>query len=192
MSLSNIKLKDVKLIYDKYENDIGVLYDENNELEVDKAKILDNLPTKISRYISAHDCDRRSSTVVPVESAMNDIDININRQLTIYTWGLKKDHASVDCNLIFDLTRFQSKIDKNIDVKTITGLSDIIQDSIIRHPKFLELVEIIISRIETDNPLNISFICNHGKHRSVAWGELIKKLYYHNATIKHLCQKHWF
>ena len=162
------KIKTIKLIYDKYENDIGVLYDENNEIEIDKIKILDNLPTKI-----------------------NDIDININRLLNIYSWGIKKDKKIVKCDIIFDLTKFQTKIDKDIDVQTITGLSDIIQDSIICHPKFLELIKIVVSNIETENPKNIAFICNHGKHRSVGWAELLQKLYYNKSIIKHLCRKNW-
>ena len=166
--INNLKNKTIKLIHDKYENDIGVLYDENNEIEMDKTKILNNLPTKI-----------------------NDIDINVNRFLTIYTWGIKKDRKNVECNIIFDLTKFQTKIDKDIDVQTINGLSDIIQDSIICHPKFLELLEIVVNNIETENPTDIAFICNHGKHRSVAWAELLKKLYYKKAIIKHLCRNNW-
>ena len=166
--LNNHKNQTIKLIHDKYENDIGVLYDENNEIEIDKIKILDNLPTKI-----------------------NDIDININRLLNIYSWGIKKDKKSVKCDIIFDLTKFQTKIDKDIDVQTITGLSDIIQDSIIRHPKFLELIEHVVNLIETTNPTHIAFICNHGKHRSVAWAELLKTLYYNKSIIKHLCKKNW-
>ena len=161
-------MKTIKLIYDKYENDIGVLYDEKNEIEMDKTKIVDNLPTKI-----------------------NDIDINSNRLLNIFSWGIKKDKKSVNCDIIFDLTKFQTKINKDIDVQTINGLSDIIQDSIICHPKFLELIEIVVSNIETENPKNIAFICNHGKHRSVGWAELLQKLYYNKSIVKHLCRKNW-
>ena len=158
----------VKLIYDKYENEFGVSYFQNNEIIIDKTKILENLPTKI-----------------------NEIDINVNRILTIYSWGIKKDHNKVNCNLQFDLTKFQTKIDKEIDVQTINGLSDIIQDSIICHPKFLELLETVVNIVETENPKEIAFICNHGKHRSVGWAELLKKLYYYKATIKHLCRKNF-
>ena len=158
----NHKTKTVKLIYDKYENDIGVLYDENNKIKNNKITILNNLPTII-----------------------NDVNINVNRPLTIYTWGIKKDRKNVECNIIFDLTKFQTKINKDIDVQTINGLSDIIQDSIIYHPKFIELVENVVQNIETENPTEIAFICNHGKHRSVAWAELLKKLYYNKAVIKH-------
>ena len=161
------KNKIVKLIYDKYENEFGVSYFQNNEIVIDKTKILENLPTKIG-----------------------DIDIKIDRSININTWGIKKPF-SAECDVIFDLTKFQTKIDKDIDVQTITGLTDIIQDSIICHPKFLDIVEKIVDIIETENPKDVGFICNHGKHRSVGWGELLKKLYYKNAKIKHLCRKYF-
>ena len=57
-------------------------------------------------------------------------------------------------------------------------MSNIIQDSIILHPKFLELIAIILTHIESENPKKIAFICNHGKHRSVGWAELLQKLIY--------------
>ena len=135
------KNKVIKLIYDNYENDIGIIY---------------------------------------------DIDEN-----KIYSWGVKKDKKEVDCDIIFDLRKFQTKINEDIDVHTINGLSNIIQDSIILHPKFLELIAIILTHIESENPKKIAFICNHGKHRSVGWAELLQKLIYNKAIVKHLCRKSW-
>jgi len=35
----------------------------------------------------------------------------------------------------------------------------------------------MITMIEIENPRAIGFLCNHGKHRSVGWAELIKKYY---------------
>ena len=64
----NYKTKTVKLIYDRYENEFGVSYFQNNEIIIDKTTILDNLPMKI-----------------------NDTNINFDRILTIYSWGIKKD-----------------------------------------------------------------------------------------------------
>ena len=58
----------IKLVHDKYENEVGVLYDvETNELEKDLTKILEQLPTKIG-----------------------DIEINTDRVININTWGDKK------------------------------------------------------------------------------------------------------
>ena len=57
----------IKLVHDKYENEVGVLYDvETNELEKDLTKILEQLPTKIG-----------------------DIEINTDRVININTWGIK-------------------------------------------------------------------------------------------------------
>ena len=162
------KNKIIKLIYDNYENNIGIIYDTNCKSEVNIDTILNNLPEKIDNK-----------------------DIIKNRNLIIYSWGVKKDKKEVDCDIIFDLRKFQTKIDEDIDVHTINGLNNIIQNSIILHPKFLELIEIVIKHIEIENPKEIAFICNHGKHRSVGWAELLRKLYYKKATIKHLCRKNW-
>ena len=58
----------IRLVHDKYENEVGVLYDaETNELEKDPTKILEQLPTKI-----------------------DDIEINTDRVININTWGDKK------------------------------------------------------------------------------------------------------
>ena len=163
-----IKNKVIKLTNDNYENDIGITQDYENKNEVNINIILNNLPKKIDNK-----------------------DIIKNRNLIIYSWGVKKDKKEVDCDLLFDLRKFQTKIDKDIDVHLINGLSNIIQDSIILHPKFLELIEIVIKQIEIENPKEIAFICNHGKHRSVGWAELLQKLFYKNAVVKHLCRKNW-
>ena len=163
-----IKNKVIKLTNDNYENDIGITQDYENKNEVNINTILNNLPKKIDNK-----------------------DIIKNRNLIIYSWGVKKDKKEVDCDLLFDLRKFQTKIDKDIDVHLINGLSNIIQESIILHPKFLELIEIVIKQIEIENPKEIAFICNHGKHRSVGWAELLQKLFYKNAVVKHLCRKNW-
>ena len=158
----------IKLIYDNYENDVGIICDMDNKNETNIETILNNLPKKIENK-----------------------DIIKNRNLIIYSWGVKKDKKEVDCDLIFDLRKFQTKIDKDVDVHSINGLSNIIQNSIILHPKFLELIEIVIKYIEIENPKKIAFVCNHGKHRSVGWAELLHKLFYNKAIVKHLCRKNW-
>ena len=123
------KNKVIKLIYDNYENDIGIVYDTDVENKANIETILDNLPNQIDNK-----------------------EINKNRNLIIYSWGVKKDKKEVDCDIIFDLRKFQTKINEDIDVHTINGLSNIIQDSIILHPKFLELIAIILTHIESENP----------------------------------------
>ena len=102
------KNKVIKLIYDNYENDIGIIYDTDVENKANIETILNNLPNQIDNK-----------------------EINKNRNLIIYSWGVKKDKKEVDCDIIFDLRKFQTKINEDIDVHTINGLSNIIQDSII-------------------------------------------------------------
>ena len=108
--------------------------------------------------------------------------IESDRELTICTWGIKK-HLPYECDIIFDVTLFSTKFNGNI--KEYTGLDEEIQQSIINHPKFDIMIEEIITNIEVGNVKTIGFICNYGKHRSVGWAELIKKLYYPKSKINH-------
>jgi len=143
----------IKLIFDKYENDIGFSYGQYNEKEYE---ILENI---------------------------YDIPIKYDRKLDIHTWGIKK-HTPIDCDIVFDATLFNTKID--CDVKNLSGLDEIIQTSIKNHPMFDTIMERIITEIETKEPKSIGIYCNYGKHRSVGWAEIIKKIYYKNAYLKHL------
>ena len=148
----------VKLIYSKSENDIGFI---GGNYEIDhKHEILDTIGENI---------------------------IDKERLLNIYTWGIKKT-TGIQTDITFDLTTFQTKIDPSLDVHSLNGLSEEIQNSIILHPKFIDIITRIITMIEIENPRTIGFFCNHGKHRSVGWAELIKKYYYTDAKIKHFCK----
>ena len=108
-----------------------------------------------------------------------------NRKLKIYTWGEKiSKNIKQDCNLIFDVSKFFCK--NNGDIRNLNGTDELIQRSIINHPRFSDLAEKIVKSIEENNSNIISFVCNHGKHRSVGWAEIIKKLYYPKSTLYHL------
>jgi len=153
--------KKVKLIYDFYENDIGYAYDGFTR------------ETKIDNVFDYNKI---------LLDSIKDITYNKNRNLTIYSWGILK-HDEPKCEISFDLTKFTTKTNiKN--VKLFDGRNVEIQHSIIQHPFFTELLQKIIEEIETNNPTEISFFCNHGKHRSVGWTEILK-YYYPNSIIKH-------
>ena len=149
--------KKIKLIYELYENDIA--YDgfeqETKINDFDYNKIVDSI---------------------------KDIIYDKNRKLIIYSWGIMR-HVEPKCEISFDLTKFTTTTTK--DIKLVDGRDDEIQNSIIQHPLFTELITKIIEEIETNNSREISFFCNHGKHRSVGWVEIIKKYYYPNSIIKH-------
>ena len=146
--------KIIKLIYDRYENDIGFINDDSN---------IEN------EYIIIND--------------INNKPIQNDRKINIYTWGVKK-HTCDKCDIIFDVTLLTAKINK--DVRSLNGKNDIIKQSIINHPKFEIMMETILKNIEEDEPNTIGFICNYGKHRSVAFAELLKELYYTNSNITHI------
>lgn len=149
--------KKIKLIYDFYENDYHGFEIETKINDFDYNKIL--LDSK------------------------KDISYDENRKLTIYSWGIMR-HAEPKCEISFDLTKFTTKTDIK-DIKLVDGRDAEIQNSIIQHPLFSELIKKIIEEIETNNSREISFFCNHGKHRSVGWTEILKKYYYPNSIIKH-------
>ena len=148
--------KKIKLIYDFYENDYDGFEIETKINDFDYNKIL--LDSK------------------------KDISYDENRKLTIYSWGIMR-HAEPKCEISFDLTKFTTKTDIK-DIKLVDGRDVEIQNSIIQHPLFTELIHKIIEEIETNNSREISFFCNHGKHRSVGWTEILKK-YYPKSIIKH-------
>jgi RNase adaptor protein for sRNA GlmZ degradation len=145
----------IKLVYDKYENDYGFT-------EGDMDDINDHIHEKIEQ--------------------IGDKKIDNERELFIYTWGLKK-HLPVECDIIFDASLFSARI--NADVKTLTGKNEIVQQGIINHPKFDIIIEMIVTEIETNDYQKIGIICNYGKHRSVGFAELLKKFYYPKSVINH-------
>ena len=152
----------IKLIYEFYENDGIYAYDGFQQ------------ETKIYS-------DYDYNTIV--SNSKNDILCDKNRKLTIYSWWCMR-HAEPKCEISFDLTKFTTKTEIK-DIKLFDGRDQEIQISIIQHPLFTDLIKKIIDEIETSNPNKISFFCNHGKHRSVGWTEILKKYYYPNSIIKH-------
>jgi len=154
----------IKLVYDKYENDYGFTEGYITEGYITEGDITEG-------DIADH-----------IHEQIRDITIDNDRELTIHTWGIKK-HESIKCDIIFDASLFSAKI--NADVKTLTGLNEIVQQSIINHPKFDIIIEMIVTEIETNDYQKIGIICNYGKHRSVGWAELLKKLYYPKSVINH-------
>jgi RNase adaptor protein for sRNA GlmZ degradation len=148
--------KKIKLIYDFYENDYDGFEQDTKINDFDYNKIL--------------------------LDSIKDVVYDKNRNLTIYSWGIMR-HDEPKCEISFDLTKFTTKTNIK-DIKLVDGRNEEIQKSIIQHPLFTELLHKIIEEIETNNSREISFFCNHGKHRSVGWTEILKK-YYPKSIIKH-------
>lgn len=162
--------KIIKLIYDSYENNAQYYNFENNAQNYGFEKI-----DEVKENKTLKDFDKKKFNI--------DFLYNKKRSLNIYTWGIMRNQKP-RCELSFDLTKFTSKIDK--DIKKLDGRDEVIQVSIIQHPKYNELIEKIINEIENNDAKNISFFCNHGRHRSVGFAEILKKYYYENSIINHL------
>jgi len=104
------------------------------------------------------------------------------KDITFYTWG-QKMHNPKECDLVFDATLFSTKV--TVDVKCLSGLDGVIQQSIINHPNFDLIMERIITLIEEKKPSTVGIFCNYGKHRSVGFVELLKRIYYPESKCIH-------
>jgi len=110
----------------------------------------------------------------------------VHQPSTIYSWDDGDGHGVGDCEIIFDVTLFFTKIDNRGALSKMTGKDIEIQNSIILHPRFLDLLKEILTYVDQDRPNNIAFICEKGKQRSVGWAEIVKKYFYNSSQIKHL------
>ena len=118
-------------------------------------------------------------------------NVDRNRNISINTWGVRR-HDTIDCDVVFDLRNFQSKVSSQVNIKHVNGLTEVIQDSIRVHRDFLVLMDIIVDFVEKNNPKKIGIVCSYGKHRSVAWAEILRKDVYSNAKVKHNCTDYSF
>ena len=98
--------------------------------------------------------------------------IDRSKVITFYTWG-KRKHDPIQCDVVFDATLFSTKI--SVDVKCLSGLDDIIQQSIINHPNFDYIMERILNEIEEKKPQKFTSLLSMEKGRIVL--QQIKILY---------------
>jgi len=154
-------MKWIKLVYDKYENEsLNIIGIFNTDESLNEIK-----------------------------EVKHEHKYNKNMVFNIYAWGLEKT-TGIECDIVFDLRIFQTKINTEVDIQRINGFSDIIQNSIINHPKFDDILKNIITNIELEKPKTVAFVCNYGKYWSVGWAEIIKKNIYNKAKVKHFCTNH--
>jgi len=104
--------------------------------------------------------------------------IDVNRDLTIYTWS-KLKNIPVECDILFDLSEI--KIPKNDS----TGLDEEVQNVIQNHNTYNDILKSILKCIELNEYKKIGFICDYGKMVSVGFAELLKKDYYQRTIVHH-------
>ena len=104
--------------------------------------------------------------------------INLDRDLTIYTWS-KLKNIPVECDIVFDLSYFK------FPTSDSTGLDIEIQKDIQKHSAYNNIIKSILKCIELNEYKKIGIICDHGKIVSVGFAELLKKDYYQRTIIYH-------
>jgi RNase adaptor protein for sRNA GlmZ degradation len=153
----------------------------------------------ITRYIQlSHDrCEddygfhtaSETTSILGVKSKLETLPWNTKpdptRSLQITTWGLKL-HQEPMTHVTFDLSKFRTPTFDKKAVRSMTGLNTEIQEGILRHSRYLELLETIVEDIENQELTTVSLACNYGKHRSVGWAEILRKYCYPKAEIQHL------
>lgn len=117
---------------------------------------------------------------------MPDVERNKDREITIMSWG-KRHHRSTPMASQFNVNAgLLSGKKEGLDLKNLDGRSIEIQSRIVRARMFNDIVIKTIEKIERENLRVISVNCTAGRHRSVAFAEILKKHYYPKATIMHL------
>ena len=109
---------------------------------------------------------------------ISDKKINVDRDLTIYTWS-KLKNIPVECDILFDLSHFK------FPTSDSTGLDIEIQKDIQNHSSYVNILKSILKCIELNEYQTIGIICDSGKIVSVGFAELLKKDYYQNSIIHH-------
>jgi len=85
-----------------------------------------------------------------------------------------------------DIKKFHYLTRNNKFLKRLTGLDDEVQEQICRCGFFSDWIASAVARIERDNVSSLALNCFKGTHRSVAAAEILRKVYYPRATVRHL------
>jgi hypothetical protein len=116
-----------------------------------------------------------------------NINTNRNRELLIYTWGRRNGHKPFDSQFNFHAAILHGNTRHGLDLRKLRGTDEEIQDSVMSSENFHTFMTMVLEKIETSDFNIISISCVAGHHRSVACAEILKKFYYPNALVKHLC-----
>jgi hypothetical protein len=107
-----------------------------------------------------------------------------DRKLTIFSYGHNVHTAPEGCEVTFDLRDFACEYDSRAIREGRPLGSDSARDA---HPSGLRgAVRGVVESIERDAPASVAFMCAWGKHRSMAWAEMLKADHYPRARVRHL------
>lgn len=115
-----------------------------------------------------------------------ELKVTQERPLLIYTWGkaLRKGPPP-DSQFNFNAGVLNGR-GGGADLRTMNGLSEQVQKNVASCGLFPRWLQMVTSKIETAGLDKVSVNCTKGRHRSVAAAEIMKSVYYPNATVKHL------
>lgn len=114
------------------------------------------------------------------------LHVTRSRELLIYTWGkaLRKA-APPDSEANFNAGILNGR-GGGADLRTENGTCETVQRNVASCALFPRWIEMVIAKVEGAGLKTISINCTKGRHRSVAAAEILKMLYYPQATTKHL------
>lgn len=107
-----------------------------------------------------------------------------DRKLTICSWG-QRCHDDPQADVTFDLIDFATEYDRR-DIRNADGRDEAVQQTMRAHPDFDELIARVIRTIEGRPEVStVAFACAWGKHRSMAWAEILKHDHYPRSRLRH-------
>jgi RNase adaptor protein for sRNA GlmZ degradation len=105
-------------------------------------------------------------------------------ELTVYTYGLSKHTTCpVETEKDFDASKININVD---DFKDATGMDVDLMNLITATPRFRSFISKIASTVVNNKLKVICIHCLHGRHRSVAAGNILKNVYFPKAKVIHL------
>jgi RNase adaptor protein for sRNA GlmZ degradation len=116
---------------------------------------------------------------------------NSKFKFKILTYGCRNFNPEyLNTDFEFDVSKYCSHFPDTVtSIKYCRGTDELIQKMVIMGTAFHQTINRMITAIEKNKPRRIGIYCSHGKHRSVAFAELLKKYYYPRISIQHMCIK---
>jgi len=115
-----------------------------------------------------------------------ELGVTGDRELLVLTWGKALRKAAPpesECNFNAGILNGRGG---GADLRTMNGLSDEVQSNVACCSLFPRWISMVCAKVEHSDLRCISINCTKGRHRSVAAAEILRKLYYPRATVRHL------
>jgi len=114
------------------------------------------------------------------------------RELTILTWGKAvRDKAPPESERNFDVAQISKGKPHGVDLRKNNGLCEAIQKHVAKQTRYPEYQKVVVDFVLHNPSVRIiSINCAKGRHRSVAFAQLVGTVLAHEhriaVTLKHL------